>query len=217
MGNIDMSQIRVLLADDHPIIRSGIRLLLEQASDITVVGETDRGNDVVGLVEKLKPDVLLLDMEMPGKSGVTVAQELQQSGSEVRVLVLSAYDDDAYIASLLATGAAGYLTKEEALNTIVDAVRGVARGEDGWFSRRAVAQIAALARKEQTRPGIDLTEREEEVLKMLAEGWANLRIANALTVSERTIRFHLSNIYDKLGVSSRAEAIAWALKRDSRG
>lgn len=211
-----MSQIRVLLADDHPIIRSGIRLLLEQAPDITVVGETDRGSDVVGLVERLKPDVLLLDMEMPGKSGVAVAQELQQNGSVVRVLVLSAYDDDEYIASLLATGAAGYLTKEEALNTIVDAVRGVARGEDGWFSRRAVAQIAALARKEQTRPGIDLTDREEEVLKMLAEGWTNLRMANALTVSERTIRFHLSNIYEKLGVSSRAEAISWALKRDTR-
>lgn len=214
MGNKDMSQIRVLLADDHPIIRSGIRLLLEQATDITVVGETDRGSDVVGLVDQLRPDVLLLDMEMPGKSGVAVAQELQQIGADVRVLVLSAYDDDEYIASLLATGASGYLTKEEALNTIVDAVRGVARGEDGWFSRRAVAQIAALARKEQTRSDIDLTEREEEVLKMLSEGWTNLRIANALTVSERTIRFHLSNIYEKLGVSSRAEAISWALKRD---
>jgi DNA-binding NarL/FixJ family response regulator len=155
-------------------------------------------------------------MEMPGKSGVAVAQELQQSGAAVRVLVLSAYDDDEYIASLLATGAAGYLTKEEALNTIVEAVRGVARGEAGWFSRRAVAQIAALARKEQSRPGVDLTEREEEVLKMLAEGWTNLRMANALSVSERTVRFHLSNIYEKLSVASRAEAIAWALKRDSR-
>lgn len=211
-----MGQIRVLLADDHPIIRSGIRLLLEQAEDITVVGETDRGSDVVGLVEQLQPDVLLLDMEMPDKSGVTVAQELQKSGAVVRVLVLSAHDDDEYIASLLATGAAGYLTKEEALNTIVEAVRGVARGEDGWYSRRAVAQIAAMARKEQSRPGIDLTEREEEVLKMLSEGWTNMRIANALFVSERTVRFHLSNIYEKLGVSSRAEAIAWALKRDSR-
>jgi DNA-binding NarL/FixJ family response regulator len=211
-----MSQISVFLADDHPIIRSGIRLLLEQAPDISVVGETDRGSDVVGLVEKLKPDVLLLDMEMPGKSGVDVAQELQERGAPVRILVLSAHDDDEYIASLLATGAAGYLMKEEALNTIVEAVRGVARGEDGWFSRRAVAQIAALARKEQTRPGIELTDREEEVLKMLAEGWTNQRIANALTVSERTVRFHLSNVYEKLGVSSRAEAISWALKRENR-
>lgn len=217
MGKDAMSQIRVMLADDHPIIRSGIRLLLEQAPDIAVVGETDRGSEVVTLVEKLHPDVLLLDMEMPGKSGVDVAKELQASGAAVRVLVLSAYDDDEYIASLLATGAAGYLTKEEALNTIVDAVRGVARGEDGWFSRRAAAQVAALARKEQSRPGIDLTEREEEVLQMLTEGWTNLKMANALSVSERTIRFHLSNIYEKLGVSSRAEAISWALKREARG
>jgi DNA-binding NarL/FixJ family response regulator len=205
-----------LLADDHPIIRSGIRMLLEQAPDILVVGETDRGNDVTNLVQRLHPDVLLLDMEMPGKSGVDVAHELQNSGAPVRILVLSAYDDDEYIASLISTGAAGYLTKEEALNTIVDAVRGVARGEDGWFSRRAAAQIAALARKEQSRPGIDLTEREQEVIMMLAEGWTNQRMAHELSVSERTVRFHLSNIYDKLGVSSRAEAIAWALKRESR-
>jgi DNA-binding NarL/FixJ family response regulator len=209
-----MNQIRVVLADDHPIIRAGIRMLLEQAPDILVVGETDRGDEVTSLVQRLQPDILLLDMEMPGKSGVDVAQELQRSGSPVRILVLSAYDDDEYIASLIATGTAGYLTKEEALNTIVDAVRGVARGEDGWFSRRAAAQIAAMARKEQSRPGIDLTEREQEVIAMLAEGWSNQRMADELSVSERTVRFHLSNIYDKLGVSSRAEAMAWALRRE---
>lgn len=208
-----MSEIRVLLVDDHPIIRSGIRMLLEQAPDIVVVGETDRGDDVLSLVDRLTPDVLLLDMEMPGKSGVDVARELQASGSPVRILVLSAYDDDQYISSLLSNGAAGYLTKEEALGRIVEAVRGVARGEDGWFSRRAAAQIAALARKDSGSSAQALTEREEEVLEMLAQGWTNTRIANEMTVSERTVRFHLSNIYDKLGVSSRAEAIAWALRR----
>ena len=208
-----MSEIRVLLVDDHPIIRSGIRMLLGQAPDIVVVGETDRGDDVLSLVDRLTPDVLLLDMEMPGKSGVDVARELQASGSPVRILVLSAYDDDQYISSLLSNGAAGYLTKEEALGRIVEAVRGVARGEDGWFSRRAAAQIAALARKDSGGSIQDLTEREEEVLEMLAQGWTNTRIANEMTVSERTVRFHLSNIYDKLGVSSRAEAIAWALRR----
>ncbi|MCC6168562.1 MAG: response regulator transcription factor [Caldilineaceae bacterium] len=208
-----MSEIRVLLVDDHPIIRSGIRMLLEQASDIVVVGETDRGDTVLALVERLKPDVLLLDMEMPGKSGVEVAGELQAAGASVRILVLSAYDDDQYISSLLAKGAVGYLTKDQAPGAIVEAVRGVARGEEGWFSRRAAAQIAALARKETTHSMLDLTEREEEVLKMLAQGWTNTRIANEMSVSERTVRFHLSNIYDKLGVSSRAEAIAWALRR----
>jgi len=209
-----MSEIRVLLVDDHPIIRSGIKMLLEQAPDIVVVGETDRGDDVVGLVNRLHPDVLLLDMEMPGKSGVDVARELQSAGSAVRILVLSAYDDDEYISSLISNGAAGYLTKEEALGTIVEAVRGVARGEEGWFSRRAAAQIAAMARKETTSGGQELTDREEEVLQMLAKGWTNTRIAHELSVSERTVRFHLSNIYDKLGVGSRAEAIAWALRRE---
>lgn len=209
-----MSEIRVLLVDDHPIIRSGIKMLLEQASDIVVVGETDRGDDVVGLVNRLHPDVLLLDMEMPGKSGVDVARELQSTGSAVRILVLSAYDDDEYISSLISNGASGYLTKEEALGTIVEAVRGVARGEEGWFSRRAAAQIAAMARKETSSGGLELTDREEEVLQMLAKGWTNTRIAHELSVSERTVRFHLSNIYDKLGVGSRAEAIAWALRRE---
>jgi DNA-binding NarL/FixJ family response regulator len=211
-----MAEIRVLLIDDHPIVRSGIRMLLEQAEDILVVAEADRGDDVMQMVRRYTPDVLLLDMEMPGKSGVEVAREIQAAGLPVRILALSAYDDDEYISSLLSNGAAGYLTKEEALHTIVDAVRGVARGEEGWFSRRAAAQIAALARKQpQDRP--HLTEREEEVLTRLAEGWTNSRIAQDLSVSERTVRFHLSNIYDKLGITSRGEAIAWALRRSVSG
>jgi DNA-binding NarL/FixJ family response regulator len=211
-----MNRIRVILIDDHPIVRSGIRMLLEQAPDIVVVGEVERGDNAVQQVEALNPDVVLLDMEMPGKSGVEIARELQATGLPVRILALSAYDDDQYISSLLANGASGYLTKEEALDTIVEAVRGVARGEEGWFSRRAAAQIAAMARKEHTNAAAHLTEREEEVLDMLAQGWTNTRIAHGLSVSERTVRFHLSNVYDKLGVSSRAEAIAWVLRRDSR-
>jgi DNA-binding NarL/FixJ family response regulator len=211
-----MDRIRVILIDDHPIVRSGIRMLLEQAPDIIVVGEVERGDNAVQQVEALSPDVVLLDMEMPGKSGVEIARELQATGLPVRILALSAYDDDQYISSLLANGASGYLTKEEALDTIVEAVRGVARGEEGWFSRRAAAQIAAMARKEHTNAAAHLTEREEEVLDMLAQGWTNTRIAHGLSVSERTVRFHLSNVYDKLGVSSRAEAIAWVLRRDSR-
>ncbi|MEX1019403.1 MAG: response regulator transcription factor [Litorilinea sp.] len=207
-----MAEIRVLLIDDHPIVRSGIRMLLEQAEDILVVAESDRGDDVMQMVHRHTPHVLLLDMEMPGKSGVEVAREIQAAGLSVRILALSAYDDDEYISSLLSNGAAGYLTKEEALHTIVDAVRGVARGEEGWFSRRAAAQIAAIARR-QPEETPQLTEREKEVLTRLAEGWTNARIAQDLTVSERTVRFHLSNIYDKLGFSSRSEAIAWALRR----
>lgn len=207
-----MKKIRVLMIDDHPIVRSGIRMLLEQSGGIEVVGEAERGDDAVGLIKRLNPDVLLLDMEMPGKTGVEVARDVEAAKLSVRVLALSAHDDEEFIMNLLANGAAGYLTKEEALDTIIDAIQGVANGEEGWLSRRAAARMASTTRKRQ-RDLVELTEREEEVLKLVAEGWSNNRIAAELTLSERTVRFHLTNIYDKLGIASRAEAISWALKR----
>lgn len=204
-----MSELRVVLADDHPVVRSGIRALLEMAPDIFVVGEADGGEAALRLVAELAPDVLLLDMEMPGMTGVEVAQHLKEAGSPVRVLALSAHDDDHYIIELLASGAAGYLTKEEALDTIVDAVRGVAQGQEGWLSRRAAARIAAWTRRDATS-GVRLTDRETAVLRLLARGWTNTHIAEELVLGERTVRFHLHNIYDKLGVSTRGEAMAWA-------
>ncbi len=244
-----MKKIRVLLIDDHPIVRAGIRMLLEKDSGIEVVGEADNGNQATSLVLKLNPDVLLLDMEMPGKNGVQVAQELNRMNAKVRILGLSAHDDPGYITSLLLNGAVGYLTKEEALDKIVDAVHGVARGETGWFSQRAMAQMANHIRKEQleekpkeevpaektatSQPPEEveeqmpqeeslnsatkldlLTPREEEVLRALMKGSTNRRMALDLSISTRTVRFHLSNIYDKLGVSSRAQAITEALKYD---
>jgi DNA-binding NarL/FixJ family response regulator len=132
----------------------------------------------------------------------------------VRVLALSAHDDEEYIMNLLQIGAAGYLTKEEALDTIVDAVRGVAKGEEGWLSRRAAARITTATRKQPNKL-IDLTEREEEVVALLADGHTNNEIADLINVTERTVRFHLRNIYDKLDVNSRAAAISWAIKRNA--
>ncbi len=126
-----MTSIRVVIADDHPVMRDGIRNLLDKAIDIEVAGEAGNGVEALRLVEELKPDVLLLDMELPGLKGVEVAQRLQASGATVRILVLSAYDDQEYIRGLLASGAAGYLLKEEIPETIVEAIRGVARGERG--------------------------------------------------------------------------------------
>jgi len=202
-------QIRVILIDDHPVVRSGIRMLLEQAPEIRVIGEADRGDRGMELIEQMRPDVVLLDMEMPGMSGVEVMRSLQARQMPVRVLALSAYDDAEYIRSLLAAGSYGYLTKDEALDTIVEAVRGVAQGNEGWLSRRADAQLSAITRKQSADP-IDLTEREEVVLRLLAKGWSNDRIADCLVITERTVRYHLTNISQKLHVSSRAEAIAWA-------
>ncbi len=204
-----MTKIRTLLIDDHPIVRSGIRMLLEQAQDIQVVGEADTGHAALELVQQLQPDVVLLDVEMPGKSGLDVARELSEANSPVRILALSAYDDEQYILNLLANGAAGYLTKEEALDTIIEAVRGVARGEEGWLSRRAAARIASAMRQASRSP-IELTARESEVLDLLVQGRSNSQIGAELHITERTVRFHLTNIYEKLDVSSRSEAISWA-------
>lgn len=206
--------ISVVLIDDHPVVRSGIRMLLEQAPEIRIVGEAERGDRGLELIERLHPDVVLLDMEMPGRSGPEVMRLIQERGLPVKVLALSAYDDSEYIRSLLAMGAYGYLTKDEALDTIVDAVRGVAEGQEGWLSRRAAAQLTSMARTESNRghDPIELTEREEEVLRCLAKGWSNDQIAEALYITERTVRYHLTNIYQKLHVSTRGEAIAWALR-----
>ena len=209
---MDKPTIRVILVDDHPVVRTGIRTLLEQAEDIVVVAETGNGSEVFTLVEQLTPDVLLLDMEMPGLSGVEVASRLKKEGAAVRVLALSAYDDEEYIRNLLLHGAAGYLTKEEAIEIIIDAVRGVAKGEQGWFSRRAIAQLSALTRQE-SNPAKELSNREHDVLRLVAEGKTNQEIGHALGISEKTVEKHMGAVFTKLHVSSRVEAAVLAVQQ----
>jgi DNA-binding NarL/FixJ family response regulator len=209
---VDNQAIRVILADDHPVVRTGIRTLLQQAEDIVVVAETGNGSEVFKLVEQLAPDVLLLDMEMPGLSGVEVAMRLKEKGAVVRVLALSAYDDEEYIRNLLLHGAAGYLTKEEAIEIIIDAVRGVARGEQGWFSRRAIAQLSALTRHE-AHPAKELSNRELDVLRLVAAGKTNLEIGHTLGISEKTVEKHMGAVFNKLQVSSRVEAAVLAVQQ----
>jgi DNA-binding NarL/FixJ family response regulator len=211
-----MGAIRVLLADDHPVVRSGIRALLEKAPDITVVGEASDGTEALRLVDQLKPDVLLLDMELPVLTGVEVAQRLQVARDPVRILALSAHDDEQYIFGLLSNGAVGYMTKDEALTTITDAVRGVARGEAGWLSRRITAKV--LQRKvagaeSQADHSAALSARERQVLRLVAQGNPNEQIASTLCISDGTVKNHVTNIYSKLGVRTRAEAVAWAWKQ----
>jgi len=208
-----MQAIRVVLADDHPVVRTGIRTFLEQAADIEVLAEAEDGKAALRLAEELEPDVLLLDMELPGITGVEVTRRLQAAGSLVRVLALSAYDDEQYVFGLLDAGAAGYLLKDEALEAIVAAVRGVARGEGGWFSRQVAEKVVAWARGERAAPpGVArLTEREVEVLRLLARGWDNRRIAETLCIGEQTVKNHVSRIYAKLGVESRVEAVIRAI------
>ncbi len=208
-----MSPIRVVLADDHPVVRTGIKNLLTRSDDIEVVGEASSGDEALQLVESLNPDVLLLDMEMPGIKGIEVAQRIHNGGDSVKILVLSAYDDKHYIQELLENGAAGYLTKEEAPDTIVDAIRGVSQGEQGWVSRRVAAQMSVWMR-DDTPDSSRLTKRETEVLKLVVEGKTNQGIGLALGISEKTVEKYLEAVFSKLGVSSRVEAAVYAVRGD---
>lgn len=199
--------IHVLLADDHPALRVGLRVLLEQAPDIAVVGETGNGREALAQIEVLRPEVTVLDCELPGMAGAEVAAEIQQRGLPTRVLALSAYDDTRYLYRMWAAGALGYMLKSEAPGVIVAAVRAAARREGLWTA----TQIARVQRwqEEVEQQWNTLTEREREVLALVAQGLSNREIAQRLGVAERTVEFHVSNLLDKLGLSSRVQAAAW--------
>ncbi|MFK7843654.1 MAG: response regulator [Rhodothermales bacterium] len=211
-----IAPIKVLLADDHPPLRAGMRARLEQEDDITVIGEATNGKEALALAKSLQPHLLVLDMEMPEMTGLEVATRLKDDGEAVRVLVLSAYEDAEYITKLLESGAvAGYLTKSESLDTIVAAVRGVSKGEDGWLSR----EVAAALMKQRRGPSrkVDnslqqLSRREMEVLQLIAKGFNNNQIGEELFIAESTVKKHVSNIYMKLELNTRAEVTAWAWK-----
>jgi DNA-binding NarL/FixJ family response regulator len=150
-----MAATRVLIAEDHPAVRAGIRSLLETASDIVIVGEAGNGRDALRLAREICPDILLLDIEMPGLTGVEVSRRLQAIDSPVRILVLSAYDDREYIHGMLASGAAGYLTKEEAPELLLEAVRRISQGEEGWLSRGAARSVQV---EKKRHPAVVLPE-----------------------------------------------------------
>jgi DNA-binding NarL/FixJ family response regulator len=204
--------ISVVLVDDHPITRAGIKRFLDRAVDIEVVGEASTGEQALQMVDELSPDVLLLDMELPDLKGVTVAKRLKEAGSPVHILALSTYNNKQYIFGLLSIGAAGYLTKEEVPETIVEAVRGVARGEQGWVSRRVAAVMSTWAQDDVSQPS-DLTDRELQVLHGVVEGKTNQEIGLDLGISQKTVEKHLESIYSKMNVASRVEAAVMAVRQ----
>jgi DNA-binding NarL/FixJ family response regulator len=202
--------IRVLLVDDHPIVRNGIRALLEKDAAIEVTGAVSCGKDALAAIDAVAPDVLVLDMELPDLSGPEVAQQVVERHPAVKILALSGHDDREYIQELLKLGAAGYLMKEEAPETILEAIRGVANGEQGWVSRRIAAQMSVIMRAEE--PFSNLTPRERQVLKLVVDGNTNQGIGAALGISEKTVEKYLESIFTKLDVSSRVEAAVLAVR-----
>lgn len=207
-----MKKIRILLADDHPVVRSGVRTLLGQATDFIVIGEASNGAEVMALVLEKQPDVLLLDMKLPGLSGVEVVRQLKSIKSAVRILAFSAHADAQFVRTMIQNGAAGYLLKEEAPEILIEAVRSVAHGEAGWFSRRAAANMGTWVTATHKQPE-KLTVRELDVLVLLVAGKSNQEMAAALNISEKTIEKHLHSLFVKFNATSRVEAAVYAVQQ----
>lgn len=203
----ETSKIRILVADDHPMLREGLVAVLETQPDFEVVGEASDGEEAVRLAQRRRPDVILLDLEMPGTDGVEALERLRESGSGARAVVFTAYDTDERISGALRAGAGGYLLKGASRGEIFAAVRTVHAG-GALFGPGVVRRL--LGRENGPEP---LTPREAEVLALLAEGLPNKLIAARLFVTERTVKFHVSSILDKLGAHNRTEAVAVATRQ----
>ena len=211
-----MGKISILIADDHTLVREGTRDRLNREEDFEVVGEAADGEEAVRLVNQLKPSVAILDMAMPNLNGIEAAKQIKKTQPGTAVLILSAYDDDQYVYAALEAGADGYLLKNVRGHQLVDAIRDVYAGEvvlAPHVARKVVQWFSSLSHGQRIEAAADyLSERELEVLKLAAKGMANKEIAAELSLGVRTVQSHLSHIFDKLGVSSRTEAVLRALK-----
>ncbi|MBI4199886.1 MAG: response regulator transcription factor [Chloroflexi bacterium] len=208
-----MEAIRIILGEDHALVREGTRHILEQHGDLAVVGEGGDGQEVLELAERLKPNVAVLDIRLPKLNGIEVVREMRHRSPDTKALMLTAYDDDDYVLALMEAGASGYLLKTCRANELVEAVRAVHRGEPVLHPAIAM-KIARLwaARRVPVESGAaePLSPREREVLELAAKGLRNRAIAENLGISVRTVEGHLNSILGKLGVSSRIEAVLYA-------
>jgi DNA-binding NarL/FixJ family response regulator len=208
--------IRILLVDDHKIVREGTRQLLEQSSDLTIVAETASGEEGVRLCAELRPDVVVMDVHMPGMNGLEATRAVHAAFPAIRVLILSAYDDDRYVFPLLDAGAGGYLLKTTSGADLADAIRAVYRGETVLDSQISGKVRNRLSQAQIYRSGgmtEGLTERELEVLRVVAQGKSNKEIGEMLGIATNTVQVHLRNIFGKLTVSDRTEAVAYAIRQ----
>lgn len=206
--------IKILIADDHLIIRQGLRLILETEPDFELVGEASDGNEALSLCKKLKPNVVLMDLRMPNMDGLTAIEKLRAEQPEIAVVILTTFNEDDLMIRGLRAGARGYLLKDTDRATLFDTIRAAARGETllkPEIMERVLLQ--AHAPKAVSSEPINLTERELEVLEAVALGERSKEIAVQLGISERTVKAHLASIYGKLGVDSRAAAIAVASQK----
>ncbi len=200
--------IRLLVVDDHPIVRQGLEAALQDEAEFEVVGSAGSAEEALALAGRLRPDVVLLDLELPGQSGVEAIPRLAAVSPDSRVLVFTAYETDERVFGAIQSGARGYLLKGATADEIARAVRAVHAGGSHLEPRVAARLMAEL--RAPRRSSRQLSQREREVLRLVAEGLPNKQIARALSISERTVKFHLSSVFQKLGADNRAQAVALA-------
>ena len=211
-----MNKIRLLLADDHTILRDGIRALLDDQADIEVIGEAEDGLSTVKMVAKLKPDVVIMDIAMPMLNGLEATRQIQRDYPQVRVLILTMHENEEYIRQVLAAGALGYVLKDAAAHDLLGAIRAVYRGEAVLSPAITRLVIEDYLRWGDIRPADisnGLTPREREILQLIAEGYTNKEIAEILSLSVKTIQSHRSNLMSKLDLHDRGELIKYAIQK----
>ena len=215
-NDLEVSQvIRVLLADDHALVREGTRRLLETEKDVEVVAEAANGEEAVEATKRLHPDIAIMDIAMPGMGGIEATRAIKVSCPETAVLVLSAYDDEPYLMKLLEVGAAGFLLKNVHGKELISAIRAVSRGESVLqpsIAEKIMLRMSSQTGTQQSTKDL-LSERELEVLRLAARGLPNKEIARRLGLSIRTVHSHLANIFMKMHVGSRTEAVLQALRQ----
>jgi len=210
-SNKSKAKIRVLLADDHHIVRAGVRQLLESAGDLQIIAEAGDGEEAQDLIQKHKPDVAVLDIQMPKASGIEVTRWVRANLPEVGVLILTAYDDDPYVMAVLQAGANGYVLKTAQADELIQAVRDVNEGKSALDPAVTRKLMSNLFKKPEKMTAEPLTDRELDVLRLAAKGFTNKAIGMQLGISDRTVQGHLAHIFDKMQATSRTEAVMRAV------
>lgn len=212
-----MPKTKILIVDDHAIVREGVRMILAQESDLEVVGEAGDGQQALELTERIRPDVVIMDISMPGMGGIEATQTVRAKHPEVQVLVLTMHEDESYVFQLLRAGAAGYVLKRAAAQDLVQAVRAAAKGEAFLYpsvARKVVEDYLRRVETGEERERYDgLTTREKEILTLIAQGLSNQQIAEKLFISIKTVQTHRAHILEKLALHDRTELVRYAIRK----
>jgi two-component system, NarL family, response regulator DevR len=214
-----MAKQRILLVDDHEVVRLGLKALLEHHPHFEVVGEAGTAKEAIEQVERLQPDVILMDIRLPGQSGIEACEEIVRNYPQIRVIMLTSYAEDEMLFSAIRAGASGYVLKQIAGDELIRAIEAVGRGEallDPAVTQRVFQEVRRAVKEEEASAFANLSQQERHVLLLVSEGKTNREIAKALFLGEGTVRNYVSSILSKLGVSNRAEAAAYAVEHNLR-